>query len=390
MWKRLMAARGCGGWAFQSSLGGVCSYPMDEAACLIGAATRKFARMVSRKLVELPAAKVVRDRRENHARKVTVDFVQRLPGLVGALAAATLPAPLTDHQDLPEPKDIKLISIGVDGACLLMNQRSADATAPDQRKDRTREWRTAMVGAITLHDQDQVRQGTFYAACAPPVEETGEEGKGTGKKGKAAFWATMEREVAAVKKRYPDATCVGLSDGAADLLPWLAGQTSVQVLDYYHASGYVHAAAPAFRHEAVPKGEGPGYRAQEACRHLRYDAGAAAGLLAAFGERPASSRSLGEAARTALEKSATYFRNNPARMDYAAYAAAGLPLGSGVTEAGCKLLVKKRLCGPGMSWGFTMAGHILRLRALAHSTGQRWQSLWKEILTKPSSLIKST
>ena len=369
--------------AFQSSLGGVCTYPMDEAAGLIGAATPKFAQMVSRKLVELPAAEVVRDLRENHARKVTADFVQRLTGLVGALAAATLPAPLTDDQDLPEPTAIKVISIGVDGACLLMNQRRTDATAPDQRKDRTREWRTAMVGALTLHDTEQVRQGTFYAACAPPVEEVDAAGQGTGKKGKVAFWAMMEREVAAVKKRYPDATYVGLSDGAADLLPWLAGHTSVQVLDYYHASGYVHAAAPAFRHEAVPEREGPDYWAQEACRHLRYDPGAAAGLLAAFKERLASTRSLSEAARTALEKSATYFRNNLARMDYAGYAAAGLPLGSGVTEAGCKLLVKKRLCGPGMSWGFTMAGHLLRLRALAHSTGQRWQSLWQEILTKP-------
>lgn len=371
--------------AFQSSLGGVCTYPMDEAAGLIGAATPKFARMVSRKLVELPAAEVVRDLRENHARKVTVDFVQRLTGLVGALAAAALPAPLTDHQDLPEPAAIKVISIGVDGACLLMNQRRVDATAADQRKERTREWRTAMVGAITLHDQEQVRQGTFHAACAPPVEEVDADGKGTGKKGKAAFWAMMEREVAAVKKRYPGAAYVGLSDGAADLLPWLAGHTSVQVLDYYHAGGYVHAAAPAFRHEAVPEGEGADYWAQEACRHLRYDAGAAAGLLAAFEERPASSRSLSEASRTALEKSTTYFRHNLTRMDYAAYEAAGLPPGSGVTEAGCKLLVKKRLCGPGMSWGFTMAGHLLRLRALAHSTGQRWQSLWKEILSNPTT-----
>ena len=248
-----------------------------------------------------------------------------------------------------------------------------------------------MVGAITLHDTKQVRQGTFYPATAPPVEETGEDGKGTGKKGKAAFWATMEREVAAVKNRYPDATYVGLSDGAADLLPWLAGQTSVQVLDYYHASGYVHAAAPAFRHEAAPKGAGADYQAQEACRHLRYDAGAAQGLLAAFEERPANPLPLSETHRAALQKSATYFRNNVARMDYAGYAAAGLPLGSGVTEAGCKLLVKKRLCGPRMSWGFTMAGNLLRLRALAHSTGQRWQSLWKEILTnKPLLSIKST
>lgn len=371
--------------AFQSSLGGVCYYPMDQAAGLIGAATPKFAQMVSRKLVELPAGEVVRDLRENHARKVTVDFVQNLTGLVGALAAVTVPAPLEQCQDLPRAEEIKVISIGVDGACVLMNQRAAGATHADQRKERTREWRTAMVGAITLHDAAQVRQGTLYAASAPPVEEVDDAGKGTGKKGKAAFWAVMDQEVAAVKVRYPDAMYVGLSDGAADLLPWLARHTSVQVLDFYHASGYVHAAAAAFRHEPVPKGEGADWWAQEACRHLRYDEGAAQALLEAFEERLASPRRLSDPAREALQKTTTYFRNNVGRMDYAAYEAAGLPLGSGVTEAGCKLLVKKRLCGPGMSWSFSMAGYLLNLRALAHSAGGRWQSLWKEILTNKTA-----
>ena len=359
---------------------------MDEEACLIGAATPKFAQMVSRKLVELPAAEVVRDLRENHARKVTVDFVQRLTGLVGALATSLLPTPLEQGKDLPQPEEIKVISIGVDGACLLMNQRDPEATEPDQRKHRLREWRTAMVGAITLHDAAQVRQGTLYAATAPPQDTVDEQGQGTGKKGKAAFWAVMEREVAAVKLRYPHAIYVGLSDGAADLLPWLAQHTSTQVLDYYHASGYVHAAAPAFAHEAVPPGEGADWWAQEACRHLRYDESAAQALLESFEERLASRRAMSPATREALEKTATYFRNNVGRMDYAGYAAAGLPLGSGVTEAGCKLLVKKRLCGPGMSWGFRMAGHLLKLRALAHSAGGRWQSLWTEILTNKSTL----
>ncbi|MDB6135078.1 MAG: hypothetical protein JWM59_3321 [Verrucomicrobiales bacterium] len=98
-------------------------------------------------------------------------------------------------------------------------------------------------------------------------------------------------------------------------------------------------------------------------------------------EKRAKARKLGAADRTALEKALTYFRNNVERMDYAARAAAGLPIGSGVTEAGSKLPVKKRLCGPGMTWGFTMAGHILRLRAPAHSAGRRRAGLWKAILT---------
>lgn len=65
----------------------------------------------------------------------------------------------------------------------------------------------------------------------------------------------------------------------------------------------------------------------------------------------------------------------------AARAGAGLPTGSGVTEAGCKLLVKKRLCGPGMTRGFTTAGHILRLGAPARGAGGRWKGLGNAVLT---------
>ena len=37
-------------------------------------------------------------------------------------------------------------------------------------------------------------------------------------------------------------------------------------------------------------------------------------------------------------------------MNYAVFAAMSLPIGSGVTEAACKTLVKQRLCGSGMQW----------------------------------------
>jgi hypothetical protein len=360
-------------WAYQSSLGGVCHYPLDHAASLIGAATPKFAQMVSRKLVELPAAEVVRDLRANHARSVSLDFVQRLTGLVGALAEAAVP--VSEGASLPPPEKVVTVSVGVDGACVLMGARAEDATAADGRKDRMREWRVAMVGAITLYDAAGDRLGSIYAATAPPEDKS---------EGKSAFWAAMEREVAAVKERYPEACYVGLSDGAADFVPWLRGHTEKLVLDFYHASGYLHAAAGAFAHE-VPKGEDAGWWSQEACRHLKHGKGAAAGLLEVLDGRLLSKRALSSADRAAVEKAATYFRNNIERMDYAGYLAAELPIGSGVTEAGCKLLVKKRLCGPGMTWGFTMAGHILKLRALAHSAGERWAGLWRSILTQQAA-----
>jgi len=357
-------------WAYQDSRGGECHYPLDTAASLIGAATPKFGQMVTSKLAQMPARTVVGDLKANHARSVTIDFVQRLTGLVGVLADAVIP--VTSGSSLPPPEAVASVSVGVDGACMLMGMRAEEASKSDNRKERIREWRVAMVGAITLYDAAGERLGSIYSATAPPEDKD---------EGKSAFWSLMEQEVAAVKKRYPQARYTGLSDGAADFVPWLRENTQVQVLDFYHASGYVCAAAGAFVHE-VPAGRDPStWWAQEACSHLKNEEGAAGELLAAFEERLASNRSLSGPDREAVTKAATYFRNNLDRMDYARYAAEGLPIGSGVTEAGCKLIVKNRFCGPGMTWGFKMAGHLLKLRAHAHSAGDRWNELWKAILT---------
>ena len=160
--------------AFQSSLGGVCYYPMDGAAGLMGAATPKFAQMVSRKLVELPAGEVVRDVRENHARKVTVDFVQNLTGLVGALAAVTVPAPLKQCRDPPRAEAIKVISIQSDlhrrGWSLCADE---PARGGSQARRSTQGTHAGMAhchgwGQITLHDAQQVRQGTFTRPAPRP------------------------------------------------------------------------------------------------------------------------------------------------------------------------------------------------------------------------------
>jgi hypothetical protein len=355
-------------WAYQSSSGGVCHYPVDEAAALLGAATPKFAQMLSGKLVELPAATVAADLRGHHGRSISADFVQRLAELVATLAGEI--APGAQAGELPPAHVVATISVGVDSAAMLMGARREEATAADGRKERTREWRMATIGTITLYDAAGERLGTIYAATAPPEDK---------EEGKAAFWEVMECELRAVKSRYPQARYVGLSDGAPDLLPWLRSNTARVILDFYHASGYLSAAAGAFAHER-PRGEAEDWWAQQACHHLRHEEGAAAGLLQVMEERLADGRPLRAAEREALQKAVSYFRNNAARMDYAACAADGLPIGSGVTEAGCKLIVKKRFCGPGMTWSFRMAGHLLKLRAAALSAGTRWKDLWKQIL----------
>lgn len=142
-------------------------------------------------MVGLPVAEAVRDLRENHARAVTADFVQRLTGLVGALAQSVIP--VAGAATLLGPEKVASVSIASTGPAF------AWACPPKRRR---RVHRPPM-GAQRLHLRTARGDG---------------EDKN---QGKTAFWNTMVKEVATVKARYPGTTYTGLSDGASDLLPWL-------------------------------------------------------------------------------------------------------------------------------------------------------------------------
>jgi hypothetical protein len=64
-------------------------------------------------------------------------------------------------------------------------------------------------------------------------------------------------------------------------------------------------------------------------------------------------------------------------MNYYALVAQALPIGSGVTEAACKMIVKQRLCQSGMKWNKKGASIILSLRTLERSN--RWEQFWGKI-----------
>ena len=65
-------------------------------------------------------------------------------------------------------------------------------------------------------------------------------------------------------------------------------------------------------------------------------------------------------------------------MHYAEAVARHLPIGSGVTKAACKVIVKACLCGAGMKWKERGAGIVLSLRTLTYTEG-RWQQFWSKI-----------
>ena len=63
-----------------------------------------------------------------------------------------------------------------------------------------------------------------------------------------------------------------------------------------------------------------------------------------------------------LESSMGYFRSNMAHMNYGIFTAIGIFVGSGVIEAGCKVIVGNRMKNAGMHWSKDSAEKMISLR----------------------------
>ena len=82
-------------------------------------------------------------------------------------------------------------------------------------------------------------------------------------------------------------------------------------------------------------------------------------------------------AREELRKLIGYFEKNRHRTDYPTYRANGWDIGSGPTEAGCKI-IGERLKGSGMRWVEHGAQAVGALRALYVSSPKLWDGFWDQ------------
>lgn len=165
----------------------------------------------------------------------------------------------------------------------------------------------------------------------------------------------------------------GLADGAPENWTFLEPLTDTQVLDFFHATGYLDNGAKALhpRNQTHQKSW-----MDEHCHSLKHERGAALRLLAEM--QAIVPQRVSSSVRQGLHDAITYFQNHHHQMQDAEAWVRHLPIGSGVTEAGCKLIVKARLCGAGMKWKERGAGIVLSLRTLSYSQG-RWQQFWSKV-----------
>lgn len=77
-------------------------------------------------------------------------------------------------------------------------------------------------------------------------------------------------------------------------------------------------------------------------------------------------------------KAINYLRNYRANMDYAERRAKNEPIGSGITEAGCKVIFNQRLKQSGMKWYRETGQYIVDLRTAIRS--KIWMPIWNRII----------
>ncbi|WP_068818270.1 ISKra4 family transposase [Phormidesmis priestleyi] len=331
-------------YVYQKSSGGATYCPLEVDGRIVMTSTPRFAKQISHKYAEMSSPRLVEDLEENHGRIVPRSFVQRLAEAVGSIA---LLKEEDWHYHTPKlSMPVTTISIGIDGTCLLLCEGG---------------FRQAMVGTISLYDADGERQHTTYVAARPEY-------------GRATFLDRMHREIEQVKRLYPTAHYQGLADSAPENWTFLEPLTETQVLDFYHATAYLDRVAKAVH----PRSQDARKRwMQEQCHALKHEVDAATRLLVDM-EAIAPPKSLSHTLRDGLQDAITYFRNHHHQMHYAEALSQHLPIGSGVAEAGCKVIIKARLCAAGMKWKEQGVAIVLSLRTLSYSQG-RWQQFWSKI-----------
>jgi len=119
-------------------------------------------------------------------------------------------------------------------------------------------------------------------------------------------------------------------------------KTATQILDFYHATEHVAAFCELYGSDEFLK------KAKFLClKELLYEGQ----ILTALGDMRADLKlSKSDSDREAAQKEINYFETNKDRMAYDRYRKRGFPIGSGLIESACKLVVGKRFKGNGMRW----------------------------------------
>ena len=161
----------------------------------------------------------------------------------------------------------------------------------------------------------------------------------------------------------------------ADAAPWIWKMVQtyhapcVQIIDWWHALQKMWAGAQSL----LGKGTAETAKWMETLEGLLWE-----GRLAALVGEIRRRLPPGEEPPEELRRLLHYLYHHRQRLRYAAFRAAGYPIGSGTVESACKVVVKERLCQGGMRWSRRGAQATMALRADLLSG--RWDAVWPSLM----------
>ncbi len=331
----------------QTSRGGDTRCPLEEEGPLsFASATPLLAEVLSFKVSAMTPTEVAHDL-ATQGLILSPSFLQQPAQRVGPLAVQK-----RTRWDVrsPEPeRPVRTMATGREGTTVPVWDEG------DQE---------ARGGTLALSDRQGQRLATAYLGTRP------ESGKGQ-------FIERFTTRVAQVQARYPPARHVVLSAGAT--WPWQFIEApypdALGILDFWHAAPHLAEAGDALCGSAPSSAKTAWLERWRTT--LRDEPHGVAGVIRTLISQ-CNSATLRAAARQGVATHLSYFRQHAEPRQYAAYTAAGVPIGSGVTEAGCKERLKARFCRRGMRGKRDTGDAILQLRALRLST--QWDSFWAKVM----------
>jgi hypothetical protein len=192
--------------------------------------------------------------------------------------------------------------------------------------------------------------------------------------------ATFSR-LATVEAHRRGTETAGVVCAVADGADWVQGVVdyhrpdAVRILDFPHAVAHLATAAQATFGAGTAAADG-----WLAARAHELKHGDPAAVLAALDELPTATAADPAAAAAARAETRAYLAARWPLIQYAAFRAAGYPIGSGAVESANKLVVEARLKGAGMHWARPNVDPMVALRTVA--CADRWGGAWPQIVAR--------
>lgn len=357
--------RGQAPWDGEQGLNALVWTPRTKALV-----SQACARLPYRETVQLLSEARVVQLEESSAEEIVREVGGRLrqeeqvqQERVRQAAAAALAVKLHVSEEVPEKAKV-VPSHPVRGKRIYVSLDAAKAHIDG-------DWHDVKVGAIYTPTGISSTPGAPEEASGEPsrevsVDRLGQRTYVASQRASEAFgWQLRTQAVLWSQPAYAETVVIG--DGAE--YNWKVAEAhfagAVQILDFFHAAEHVWELSRALYRQEDAREKALGERwAREMVSSLK-EAGPDRLLRSLTRRKPKT-----QAGREALERAAGYFSKNRMRMDYAAFRARGMMIGSGPVEAGCKVVVGQRMKQSGMRWSAQGADAILALRTAVLSSEQ--------------------